>query len=281
MNSVMEWMGTEDSAHSYRELLFSIIKEHGSLEAFCRAGRDDDEEENPVGLEIVGGKLGIISVSGSTISRTTNYSRYFGMTSYQDIRERFVEASDDSNVKAILLRVDSGGGQAAGTSRLAKFISQVSSKVKPVFTHVEGQMGSAALWYGTAARKVIADEDAMSGSLGVIAIHMEYTEAMKEAGVTPTVMRTSPYKALGNPYEKLTKEAREAIETELKAMHDTFVSAIADNRGMSPSQVQETVATGKMYKTDEAIRLGIVDQKLSLDETVARLLKALDNSAAA
>ena len=280
MNSVMEWLGSEDSAHSYRELLFSIIKEFGSLDRFHTVS-SDSEEENPVGLQVVGKNLGVITVSGSTISKTTNYSRYFGVASYQDIRERFVEASDDSNVKAILLRVDSGGGQAAGTSGLAKFISQVSSKVKPVFTHVEGQMGSAALWYGTAAKKVIADEDALSGSLGVIAIHMEYTEAMKQAGVTPTVMRTSPYKALGNPYEKLTKEARESIETELKAMHNTFVGAVAENRGMSPSQVQDTIATGKMYRTDEAIRLGIVDQKLSLDETVARLLKALDNSAAA
>lgn len=279
MNSVIQWMGSEDSAHAYRELLFSIIREHGSLEAFCRSNGDD--EENPVGYELVGGKLGIVTVSGSTISKTTNYSRYFGVASYQDIRERFIEASDDANVKAILLRVDSGGGQAAGTSGLAKFISQVSSRVKPVFTHVDGNMGSAALWYGTAAKKVIADEDSMSGSLGVLAIHMEYTEAMKLQGVTPTVLRTSPYKALGNPYEKLTKEARESIEGELMVMHNSFVGAIADNRGMTPSQVQDTIATGKMYRTDEAIRLGIVDQKLSLDETVARLLKALDNSAAA
>lgn len=280
MNGLITWLGSEESGIEYYRLIQSILQKHGSLGVTLCRDYEDDDDGNPVTSSVIQGKLAVLSVTGSTISKTTGWSRYFGVASYEDIREAVINAAEDQNIKAIILKVDSGGGHAKGVSSLGNFISNISSKVKPVFTYADGTLASAALWYGSSAKQVVSNEETEIGSLGVLAIHMEYTKMLEEQGIKPTVFRTSPFKALGTPYEKLTEEAAKSITDSMQIMHDSFVGAVASNRGLTPEYVQKNIATGKMYRVEEAKRLGLVDHVMSIDETVARLLKGLDNTSA-
>ena len=278
MSDLEIWLGSEDSWESYRNRIESLLK---LSETQNLRDSYDDEEDNPVGFEVIQNKLAVLSVEGSTVTKSDFLSRYLGIVSYQDIRERLIEAADNPEVKAILLRLDTSGGHAAGVARLSRFIGEVSTNVKPVITYNEGKMASAGLWYGSAGRSVIADEDAQTGSLGVIMVHMDVTKRLENIGVKATVFRTSPYKALNNPYEALTDKAKESILEDMNKMHDSFVNGVALNRGLTAAEVQTKIATGKMYDSLEARELRLVDSILSLDETVARILKGLDNAQAA
>ncbi len=263
------WAGSEESAAEMSETIKRGLEKFGSFEAALEHG--EDENDNPIAYQVQDG-LAIISVQGGTWTNTSQLTRRYGIPTYDDIRERIIEAIDDSEVKRIMLNIDSPGGRADGVKALSKFID-MSNKVKPIHTYTQGMMASAALWYGTASREVMADEDAKVGSLGAIMIHFEYTEAMKREGVKATVFRTAPLKALGQPYEKLTEQAERHIRKEMQTLHDKFVNGIALNKGLPVATVSTQIATGETFDAPRAKDLGLVDRIVSLDEAIARLVR--------
>lgn len=277
------WLGTEQSAFEYQRVLRHVVEKHGSLTALVRADGDDDEEEpeNPVPYQLLSNGILLLNISGSTISTTLGWTRYYGLISYQDIKERIAQAADDPAVKLIVLVIDSPGGQASGVKPLAQFIRQVSRKVKPIISFTEKTMASAAVWYGTAADGVYADEDARVGSIGVFLVHMEYVDYFKKEGLTPTVFRTAPYKALGNPYEKLSDKARAEITKEMNEIHERFVNGVALNRSLDAGVVSRDIANGRVFNANEALSLKLIDNVLPFDQVVAKLSKALDNTSRA
>lgn len=266
------WLGSIESSQEYSRLLGWLEATHGSSQVNLHCG----EDENPVGFEYLEGGLGIISFSGSTISRTTGWSRYYNMVSYDDIRERFAEAADDQRVKLILFRPESSGGAEAGVKALSTFIAQVDQKVKPVITFTQDLMCSAALWYGTAGSAVLAEEGARVGSLGALLVHLSYVDALKMNGVTPTVFRSAPLKALGSPYEELSTLAKKEIQEELMDLHMSFVTGVSQNTGLSIGHVASKIATGKVFKAAEAKTLGLVTSISTYDQAVATALQVIN-----
>ena len=269
------WLGTEESASDFYSLLQKGLEKFGTLDPALSS--EEDEDDNPIGYQVEDG-LAILTIKGPTWTSSNEMTRWYGIATYEDIRNRLVEALDDQNIKQIMLNIDSPGGQASGVGALSKFISRVD-KIKPVRTHTGGMMASAAMWYGSAAREVVADEDARVGSIGVISVHFEYTEAMKKDGVKATVFRSAPYKALGQPYEKLSEAAERQITKEIKAIHDKFVSRLATNLKLEESVIASKIATGEVFDAPRGLALGLVHRVATVDETVARLSKMADNSA--
>lgn len=263
------WAGSEESAAEMSETIKRGLEKFGSFDAALEDG--EEENENPIAYQVQEG-LAIITVQGGTWSQSNRLTRYYGIPTYDDIRERIIQAVDDPEVKRVMLNIDSPGGRADGVKALSRFID-MTNKVKPIHTYTQGMMASAALWYGTASREVMADEDAKVGSLGAIMIHFEYTEAMKREGVKATVFRTAPLKALGQPYEKLTEQAERHIRKEMQTLHDKFVNGIALNKGLPVATVSTQIATGETFDAPRAKDLGLVDRIVSLDEAIARLVR--------
>ena len=135
-------------------------------------------------------------------------------------------------------------------------------------------MHSAAYWLGSAAREIHATEMASIGSIGVIAVHLEYAEQMKQAGVKPTVFTAGKYKGVGNPYEPLSASDKEYIQDHVDGAYGFFVNAVASNRGLSTDYVRENAADGKDFYAKEAISVGLVDRINSFQDVV----KLLDSS---
>lgn len=268
------WLGSRES-WDYVERL------RVSAEANPQMFYDDEGAGNPVGLQLVGDKLAVISVNGPTISTTTYWSRYVGVPSYMDIAEQLIKSADNEKVKATLLKLDTPGGDAKGVAKLSRLISELSDKVKPIITFNDGAMASAGFWYGTASSQVISDEDGMTGSLGAIAVHTEMSEMRKKMGIVDTVIRSAPQKALATPYEPLSEDGRKSIEEAIDRYHSSFVKAIASNRQLEKPYVDSEIASGKMFTAKEALKLKIIDRVLPFEQVVARMLKGIDNTTVA
>lgn len=246
------WFGEPEEGH----VVFSKIFLSPEKEAELRTSRDDDDlPENPVSYSVDSG-VATVGVYGGTYTSSSFFTRLFGVPTYEDIRDRLVEALEDANVTKIILSVDSPGGAAAGVKQLSSFITDVS-KVKPVTTFVEGRAYSAALWYGTAAGKMVLSDGARTGSLGALLVHTSIQQMRQTAGISDTVFRTSPDKAPGHPLEKLSDSHEAIIKEELQELHDEFVNGVAANLSMDPEDVQANIATGRTFNTLKSIELGI------------------------
>lgn len=273
------WFGTEESHLAYVDALDQVRElEAAGPDALkaaieMRGGGGDD----PYGLPPMWepqGDTAVVSIRGSLVNGTSGFYRLFGITGYEDIKGAVGEALADKNIKRIVLDIDSGGGAVNGVEDAGAFIRN-ASKVKPVTSFSGGMMGSAAYWLGISADHVYAARTAQVGSVGVLIVHMEMTEALKDMGRKATLFRYGKYKALGHPYEKLTEEASERIQDMANESGKIFVEYAAERRGTTPEKFQKTMGEGRVLMGQKAHDVGLIDAVMSF-ETLMSSAKKLD-----
>lgn len=265
------WAGTEASLDDY------LVASTTGMEAY--AGQTPEEPEEVPHLLDIQGSVGVISVKGPLTNKDSWINRYIGVTSYNDIREAVVYAAQAPEVEQILMDIESGGGAVSGVSDTASLISMVNDKVKPVTAFTDGMMASAAYWLGSSAGKVYASKTAMVGSIGVIATHMEESEALKKEGIGVTVMRAGKYKALANGVEPLTAAAKTQMQEHLDGAYKVFVQHVAEARNVSYDMADSKMAQGREFMGEAAVGAGLVDGIESFDSLFAKLsAKSIDTS---
>lgn len=269
------WAGSENSLNLAVEVHDRALA--GQIKADAYPSQDDEEPKCPDILEMMG-SVGVIKISGSLRPTKSWYDAWVGVTSYEAIREALVYAANDAGVQHIVLDINSGGGSVAGCSDTGRLIREISDKVKPITAFTDGSMCSAAYWLGCSASKVYASETAITGSIGVLAVHQEYSKMMEMEGITATVVRAGTDKALVNPYEPLTEKARANLQSQLDATYKIFVSHVADMRSMSYA-VADNSANGKEYMGVQALDAGLVDGIKNFDQVMSQILDTLEKSA--
>jgi len=263
LESMATWLG---NTHSYEQAksLATLMASTTSVDVV--AGLRDDDEGDDFSLLQVQGSVGVIPIRGSLVRNANFFSRMFGFTAYSDVRAALVEAANNDAVKEVLLQVDSGGGDARGVADTADFIRTFDRKMKPVTAFTDGNMYSAAYWLGSAARKVYGARDAGLGSIGILAVHMERSKQLAEDGVKVTVMRAGKFKALMNPFEPLTADAKEQMQASMDELYKTFVGQVAQFRGVSYAKADADMAQGREFTGAQAVEAGLSDGLRTLAE---------------
>ena len=215
------------------------------------------------------GSVGVVSISGSLTNGDRGYSSY--VTTYNEIRDAMIQASADPQVKTIVLDVKSGGGSVQGLSDTADLVRKVDSKVKPVHAFTDSCACSAAYWLAASARKVHASNMAETGSIGVLAVHQEYTKLLADIGITPTVIRSGEYKALGHSMETLSPKAEATIQGQVDHMAGIFDNYIADRRGMTVDTFKKKAGEGRVFVGQQGVDAGLVDSITTFDALVSKL----------
>lgn len=193
-----------------------------------------------------------------------------GGTSTQMFGQQFDAALANSSVRAIVLDVDSPGGQVTGLPEVAAKV-YAARGVKPIETVATGAMCSGAFWFGTGASRVHVSPSTLIGSVGVVRVHSEASRADDREGRTTTVLTTSEHKADGNPYEPLSESARAAMKLQLGDVHRQFVAALAQHRGTTPEQVEANFGRGQVFYAERALAAGMVDSISTLEQVVRDL----------
>ena len=263
------WLGTQHS-------LEAAIAALGAMAAFT-GNMPEEEEELPHNLSIQG-EVAVVRIAGPLINSDTPYARYFGVSTYNDIRTALIAAVGRQGVKSILLDISSGGGAVAGVEDTANLIRKIDKQIMPVYACTDGVMASAAYWIGAAARKVYASSTAVVGSVGVMQVHQENTAMLEKMGVKTTVMRAGEFKALANPHEPLSAAARNQAEGHLQAIYGVFIGHVADCRGVTVDHADSTMGQGREFVGRAALVAGLIDGVESFDGVMSKVQASLLDS---
>jgi signal peptide peptidase SppA len=258
MNQI--WLGSLDSYRDY-------LTRQDRLDSAVASGMPAPAQVEGYSLH---GNVAVVDVSGPLTNTDSFWNELFGLTSYNSIRNNLIEAASNPDVKEIVMNIDSPGGSPAGLSDVSNLIQSISKAI-PVSAYTAGHMTSAAYWLGSAADKIYAGPTATVGSIGVITTHFDVTKNLEDKGVKPTVIRAGDKKALGGPYEELSKEAKAEIQGQLDHLHDVFISKVADHRGMSHADVKKNLADGSTFIGEQAVSVGLADGLTTLDALVGGL----------
>lgn len=224
--------------------------------------------------------VAVINVMNSLSQRTLPIAALSGLTSYAEISAELAQAVADEDVKAILMRFDSPGGEVAGMFDLADQIAAVRG-VKPIYAIAEDKALSAAYCLAAACDKLFVTQSGDAGSIGVIATYVDTSMADAQSGRKVTTVFGGARKLGGPPGDRVDVSKAEgsaawkAIETRVGQALDLFVSKVAGFRGMTQDAVRGTEAG--VYRGKKAVDAGLADGVASFSQVLSML--ADDNGA--
>lgn len=217
-------------------------------------------------------KIACIRIFGPIEQR---YS-WFG-ASYDTILSCFRAACEDPEIGAIVLHIDSPGGDAAGMAECVRaMIKAKQAAKKPVVAFSDEQAYSAAFALSLVAEEIYLPETGGVGSIGCLCVAMDVTEAVKKAGVNAVVVRSGPKKAQGHPLIPLDDATLTDMQSRVDGLANVFAELVAESRGGTAKKW--LALKGACFFGYDAVAKGLADGVMSLDEVIAGLSARLSAS---
>ena len=180
------------------------------------------------------------------------------------------KAKEDNSLKAVVLEINSPGGTVVASRELAHAVKNLN---KPSVAVIREVGASGAYWVASSANVIIADELSITGSIGVISSYLQFSELMKEYGITYEGLTAGKYKDLGTPFKELEKDERNILQNKLNKIQEIFIQEVKDNRKINNT---ERISTGEFFLGIEAKEIGLID-KFGDRETAIEEAKKLAN----
>lgn len=182
----------------------------------------------------------------------------FGGCDIEDARKMLLEATFRDDVRAIVLDVDSPGGDVAGTKDLADEVFAARAK-KPVTARASGELCSAAYWVASQAKRISATASTVVGSIGIVTSIVDSSAAAEGEGFKVHVIGSNALKGAGTPGAPVTDEQLAELRALVEKFAGMFTDDIARGRGMKRSEVN-AIATGAVWVGADAKGAGLVDE---------------------
>jgi len=210
-------------------------------------------------------KIAVISLSGTiTIGESSLFSS--STITPQLVRDYLTEAEKDRAVKAVVLRIESPGGEIAPCQEILWEIERIK-ETKPIVVSMGGTAASGGYYISTQAHKIVALPTTMTGSIGVISYAMNVKGLLDKLGIQIETFTGGKYKDMYWGFRELTPEEEEIMQEMVDEYYEQFIDVVAEGRELSREEVRN-LATGQLYSGTEAKELGLVDKLGDLDTAI-------------
>ena len=253
------------------EAILAVIGPRIGIEAPAPAVMNGDGRRRGANLVTPEG-IAVIPVFGTLVKRAGAIEAASGLTSYGYLEEQIMDAATDPAVRAVLLDIDSPGGEAAGVFDLSDLVYEARS-LKPVWAVADEEAFSGAYAIASAAERLIVPRTGGLGSIGVVALHVDRSARDAMEGFRTTTVYAGAAKNDFNPHETLKDSARQRLQSEVDRVYALFVDTVARNRGLTADAVRATEAG--LFFGEDAVGAGLADEVGTLRSAFAALAAAL------
>jgi protease IV len=227
-------------------------------------------------------KIAVVDIDGIITSRALDQSGY---NMVDVVKAQLKRAEEDDRVKAVILKVDSPGGEVMASDSISRAVSDFQSKPrgKPVVCAMGSLAASGGYYVSAPCRWIVAHELTITGSIGVIMSTWNYRGLMDKVGVRPETFKSGKYKDMlsgSREPDSITPEEREMVQALIDETYGKFKSVVADGRrfahdknkdkGRALAEDWAEYADGRILSGREALKLGFVDELGAFDDAVKR-----------
>jgi protease-4 len=199
-------------------------------------------------------KIAVIYANGNVVMGNAGE----GSISSERISKAIRKARRDSTIKAIVFRVNSGGGSALASEVIWREID-LAAKVKPVVASMGDVAASGGYYILASADTIVANPNTITGSIGVFSILPNAQKFFNnKLGITMDVAKTNPYADFGSPFRPLQDKEEELLRSSIEKIYDTFISHVSEGRNMSREAV-DAIGQGRVWSGANALENGLVD----------------------
>ena len=248
-----------------RKLLFFLLFTSTLLNMILFAGRTGAGlgrlDERYVAGETLptGPKVAIVEVTDA-----------IGEGSVEHVLKQIRQAREDSQVKGVVLRVDSPGGTVSGSDQIWREVATLKAREKPVVASFGGMAASGGYYVAAPADLIFAEPTSLVGSIGVKVELLQLHGLMEKVGVDFATIAKGDYKEMGSMYRPIAPEERALWEQLIDDAYQRFIRVVAQGRKL-PLAAAKALADGRVFTSDEAIKLKLVDRVGYLDDAIAHV----------
>ena len=252
---------------------------HGSTSAASRLNETIIEDNDSAN------KIAVVEVSGIITSRTMDQG---GLTMVELVKEELKRAKEDDKVKAVLLKVDSPGGEVLASDEIYRLVKDFQTGKpgkpgKPVITSMGNLAASGGYYISSASRWIVANEMTITGSIGVILHTWNYRGLMDKVGLQPQVFKSGKHKDMlsgERSPEEIPADEREMVQSLIDETYGRFKLVVEEGRGGAHEKNKnegkalatdwKDYADGRVLSGNKALEMGFVDEVGNFDKAVER-----------
>jgi len=255
----------------FRDYLYSIAP-----------GEEDDEvnivdmnkymrsvEMDPVFKESES-NVGVIIAKGSIVDGSSNPGTIAGDDFVTIVRKAY----NDETVKALVLRVDSGGGSAYASELIADELEKFRNSGRPIIASMGGVAASGGYYISTPADKILAERHTITGSIGVGGFIPTFERALEFIGINEDGVSTVDITT--SIAESLTEKDKALFQMGTDLVYEKFISKVANNRGVTNEEIDK-IARGKVWIGSKALEIGLIDEIGGIDRAIELAAQLAEN----
>lgn len=273
--------GLVDKLMSKQEARNYMIEKFGSEEEYERpegiSGEEylstlkDDDISNKQKRIQEKNKIAVIHVEGTIVTGDIA----FNTAGSGGIVKNINKARDDENVKGIVLRVNSPGGDVYASSMITNALEEFQSTGRPVITSMGDIAASGGVWVTTTSEEIWAENTTLTGSIGVYSIIPDVSPLEKWVGINYDGVSMTKAGEFSDLRRGMNEELNKQFKYFTENIYKDFVTKVANNRDISYSEVLK-FAGGRIWRGDKALELGLVDKLGSLDDAINSMASNLE-----
>jgi protease-4 len=230
-----------------------IVLGTGALVLFVIVGLSSGEPE------VRGDKIAQIDLEGIITSAPSSGFIGDGDSMVEQITAELKRAREDASVKAVVLRVNSPGGEVTAADTIYHHVKQTAA-VKPVVVFMDSMAASGGFYVSCAATEVLANRTTMTGSIGVIISTMNYQTLFTKLGLESVVFTSGKFKDTLSGSRAMRPEEKELIQGMVNQTYERFLEVVKASRPSIPDQtLRSTLADGRILSGQDALASGLID----------------------
>ena len=241
-----------------------------------RLGIDKDDEINQLSIADMtnipsknksDNKIAVYYAYGDVVN--TSDGQTGACISGVDVSKDLEELMNDDDIKAVVLRVNSGGGSAYASEQIWNAVVKLKAK-KPIVVSMGGMAASGGYYLGCAANYIIAEPTTLTGSIGIFGMFPDVSELMtQKLGLKFDVVKTNKMSDFGTLSRPMTTEETAVLQNYVNSGYKLFVKRVADGRNMKVEDVDK-IGQGRVWLGKDALKLKLVDKLGGVDDAIAK-----------
>lgn len=273
--------GLVDTLMSVQETRNYLIEKYGTKEKYEHPeGISGSEYLSTLKGEVISSKqkriqeknkIAVVHVEGTISTGEIG----FNIAGSSGIVKNINKARDDENVKGIILRINSPGGDVYASKMITNALEEFQSTGRPVISSMGDIAASGGVWVTTTSEEIWAENTTLTGSIGVYSIIPDPSPLLNWAGIQNDGISMTKAGDVNDLSRGMNEELNEFYGENTENIYEDFVTRVANNRGMNFSEVLD-FAGGRIWRGDTALELGLVDKLGSLDEAIESMVTKLD-----
>jgi protease-4 len=192
-----------------------------------------------------------------------------GDTMVDDMRLALQQARDDDNVRAVVLEIDSPGGEVTASDMIYSWVVKTRVK-KPVVVYMDSLAASGGYYVACGGKYLMANETTITGSIGVIIQTLNYEQLFNKVGLASVVFKSGKFKDMLSGTRPISPEERDYIQGFVMKTYDKFLGIVASERNLPAESLRNTVADGRILSGRDALDHKLIDAVGQMEDAFSK-----------